>query len=79
MLNTVGWGQTESSTGSDILLKANIPIVSKTHCEEVYNDRLDKDNQLCAGYAAGGYDVCLVSGIKLIDRKMLIRNLKKKH
>jgi len=53
-----GWGQTLTHIGSDVLLKAKLPIVNVSECEKVYPDLLDPTSQICAGYPEGGVDVC---------------------
>ncbi|CAG7834891.1 unnamed protein product [Allacma fusca] len=54
-----GWGQTEHSQMSEILLKAQLPVVDNVNCTDVYGDLFQPESQLCAGHAAGGYDACL--------------------
>ncbi|AUI67923.1 S1 family peptidase [Beggiatoa leptomitoformis] len=63
MATVLGWGQPtqhSSPNYSEILKKADVPIVSLNICNEPrsYNGTLD-DTLLCAGYAQGGADACL--------------------
>lgn len=53
----IGWGTTsEGGSGSQILLKADVPIVPFASANLYYTD-LDASN-LAAGYDAGGIDTC---------------------
>jgi len=53
-----GWGTTSSGGDlSDILLKAELPIVSNEECSKDYGETISND-QLCAAYPQGGTDTC---------------------
>ena len=56
----IGWGKEKNSDvmGTDILHEAEIPIVSKTQCLNVYEDYYITDNMFCAGYKGGRIDSC---------------------
>jgi secreted trypsin-like serine protease len=57
----MGWGRTsEGGSGSDRLLKVNVPFISDSTCAAyggLYDD-LNPATELCAGYDAGGKDSC---------------------
>ena len=55
-----GWGATSQGGSFSLQLReVQLPIMSNTTCNDVkhYNGRI-KDNMMCAGYDAGGYDSC---------------------
>jgi secreted trypsin-like serine protease len=47
----IGWGSTEASQKSDILMKGYLKVKNMTKCEEVYGNvrELKKETQICAG------------------------------
>ncbi len=54
-----GWGLVtpgDDNSGSDVLRKVSVPVVSNATCSSVYPDLTS--NMLCAGYDAGGKDSC---------------------
>ena len=57
----MGWGATsEGGSGSNRLLKVNVPFISDATCAAnggLY-DNLDPATELCAGYDGGGKDSC---------------------
>lgn len=57
-----GWGTTENGTDSDILLMAQLPVVSSGQCRDMYRrENLTiqiTNNMYCAGHAEGGTDSC---------------------
>ena len=62
-----GWGTTRSDGGrpSDVLLYAEVPVVSNSECKSAYSTLLSYDDQInpthiCAGYKQGGRDSCQV-------------------
>jgi trypsin len=61
MATTAGWGALkESSSGlPNMLQKVNVPLVSKTACNDkaAYGGDIT-DTMLCAGYKSGGKDSC---------------------
>jgi hypothetical protein len=58
-----GWGQitTGNITVSSVLMKADIPVVSKIQCQGIYSGDFDPETQMCAGRQEGGIDACNVS------------------
>lgn len=52
-----GWGKTENGTGSDILLKIQVPVIMSRECKEEYllfQGKLPNDDrQICAGGEEG--------------------------
>ncbi|KAK8379199.1 hypothetical protein O3P69_019209 [Scylla paramamosain] len=44
--------------GSDVLMFAEVPIVSDYLCRRVYPDNPITSNHICAGYIGGKYDTC---------------------
>lgn len=57
----MGWGATsEGGSGSDRLLKVNVPLISDATCAAYGGlyDNLDPATELCAGYDAGAKDSC---------------------
>ena len=53
-----GWGaRAEKGQGSNILMKASVPLVSSQKCRNVYAT-VNPSIQLCAGYEQGGVDSC---------------------
>ncbi|XP_075978590.1 trypsin-7-like [Anticarsia gemmatalis] len=58
IITVSGWGETESSAESNILLAVKVPVVSEERCYRVFPDRLTK-NMFCAGgLQTGGKAVC---------------------
>lgn len=57
-----GWGTTENGTDSDILLMAQLPVVTRVQCQNNYRrENLAiqiSNNMYCAGSAEGGTDSC---------------------
>ena len=54
-----GWGTTvEGGDASDILQKAEVPVISDDACRVSYGIDLIVDTMLCAGYPEGGKDAC---------------------
>ncbi len=55
-----GWGLTSTSgASSDVLMSANVPIVSDSECAA--DDQVsmaEAQSMVCAGFAAGGVDTC---------------------
>lgn len=45
----IGYGLTENLTGSNVLLKADLPFVSHSECSKYYSIPLDYEGTLCAG------------------------------
>ncbi|WP_109505614.1 trypsin-like serine protease [Nocardioides speluncae] len=59
LFKVMGWGATsEGGSGSDRLLKVNVPFVSDASCAEVYGTDLNPTTEICAGYDDGGKDSC---------------------
>jgi secreted trypsin-like serine protease len=53
-----GWGAArEGGAQQRYLLKATVPYVADTTCDNSYPDLIASD-EICAGYAAGGTDTC---------------------
>jgi trypsin len=55
-----GWGATsEGGSGSNVLLEAEVPIVSDADCADAYGSQLVPQHHLCAGFLGeGGVDTC---------------------
>lgn len=59
-----GWGATMyQGPTSDVLLEVDVPILSNSDCEELFDtmeveDDWTTENMLCAGYDVGGKDSC---------------------
>ncbi len=54
-----GWGSAEEN-GTDLsqmLMKAEVPLVSQTRCIETYPNQIT-GRMICAGFASGGHDTC---------------------
>ncbi|CAG0922605.1 unnamed protein product, partial [Notodromas monacha] len=60
MCNITGWGTTqEGGSLARVLVKAEVPIVTRMDCEDAYGWTNIYDGMLCAGYyALGGVDAC---------------------
>jgi hypothetical protein len=59
-LISLGWGTTSySGQTSDILLEVLLPIWTLADCQMAYTQSIG-EQQLCAGYRAGGKDSCQV-------------------
>lgn len=56
---TVGWGKEKNAHlhGSDVLLEALVPIVSRNRCQKAFEYKITK-TQICAGFKKGGKDSC---------------------
>lgn len=71
-LEVTGWGATaENGSASDELMKANVPYVDNSTCNEknAYKGKISA-GMMCAGYAQGGTDACQGdSGGPLVWRK----------
>ena len=53
-----GWGAAREGGGQQrYLLKAQVPFVSDASCQQSYPDLIPND-EICAGFAAGGVDTC---------------------
>lgn len=69
-----GWGATEEGgSQSDVLRRADVPVVSDEECAQAYGGSLRPDQMVCAGVPEGGVDSCqgdsggpLVAGDRLI-------------
>jgi secreted trypsin-like serine protease len=58
-LTTVGWGTTESGSGSQDLLYVDVPYVTDEECAGAYGTGFTPDNMICAGdLENGGEDSC---------------------
>jgi secreted trypsin-like serine protease len=54
-----GWGGArEGGAQQRYLLKATVPFVSDTTCQQNYSGGIIPAQEICAGYAAGGVDTC---------------------
>lgn len=61
MAQVLGWGLTsENGTKSSSLLKATVPILSKTTCASLSGFMKITDGMMCASPLAGGVDACQV-------------------
>ncbi|KAF5308212.1 hypothetical protein FQR65_LT06392 [Abscondita terminalis] len=49
-VTVTGWGRTEKGGRSDVLLKADVSIISNEECNRIYNNlnRIISENQICA-------------------------------
>ena len=57
-LTVMGWGDLkENGSGSNVLMKVSIPIVSDSACKLTYPGEID-DGMFCAGLEIGGKDSC---------------------
>ncbi|KAK3594876.1 hypothetical protein CHS0354_005951 [Potamilus streckersoni] len=56
---TIGWGKEKTTHvfGSNVLQEAEVPIVNRHKCQNVFNYKI-LDTQVCAGYSKGGTDSC---------------------
>ncbi|MBE9374341.1 serine protease [Saccharopolyspora sp. HNM0983] len=69
-----GWGATEEGgSQSDVLRRADVPLVSDEECGRAYSGSFTADAMVCAGVPQGGVDSCqgdsggpLVAGDRLI-------------
>ncbi|XP_017055070.1 trypsin alpha-3 [Drosophila ficusphila] len=52
-----GWGRTETSSLSNVLMTANVSIIRQQTCEAIYSSGL-LPGMLCAGRLQGGTDSC---------------------
>ncbi|CAG7818269.1 unnamed protein product [Allacma fusca] len=53
----VGWGKTDNSSRSQVLMEVDIPIITNEKCKEVYKDKIF-DTKICAMEEDGGKDSC---------------------
>ncbi|CAI6334353.1 unnamed protein product [Periconia digitata] len=69
LLTVAGWGLTKPSGDfSPVLLKVDVPVVSRAQCQTSYRGQLVSENMICAGFAQGGKDSCSSdSGGPLVD------------
>ena len=62
LTKVVGWGATDTNESTpdfpEKLHEVEIPIVSRSVCEEVYGTSEFTQNMICAGYKQGGKDTC---------------------
>jgi hypothetical protein len=59
MLTVSGWGRTsEGGQDSNVLQKAEVPVVSNAQCQQDLEPYTIHAGELCAGYPAGGIDAC---------------------
>lgn len=56
----IGWGKEQNTHifGTDILHKAEVPIIASHVCKTVYEDYYITSNMFCAGYRGGRIDSC---------------------
>lgn len=55
----MGWGDTsEGGSASRYLRKADVPFVSDSTCDSLYNGRITVETEICAGPLEGGVDSC---------------------
>ncbi|XP_078491389.1 trypsin-1-like [Ciona intestinalis] len=59
-----GWGKTSENAVSSpsVLHEAQVPVVSQLLCRIWHSPNVIYDVQLCAGYEAGGVDICQGDG-----------------
>lgn len=55
-----GWGKERETHifGTDLLMFAEVPVVTSYICRQAYPDNPITDNHICAGYRKGRYDTC---------------------
>ncbi|XP_051892507.1 coagulation factor XI-like isoform X2 [Pristis pectinata] len=53
-----GWGKAETGQISQILLKANVPVIDDERCRSVYLGSIITENMMCAGKDDGKVDRC---------------------
>lgn len=70
----LGWGATsEGGATSDVLRKAQVPVIADPKCGQAYGSKFSPDAMVCAGRAEGGVDSCQGdSGGPLVARGKLI-------
>jgi len=55
----IGWGATDTTSGSEVLREASIPLVAREVCNAGYfTDGLVTPGMICAGYPKGGKGSC---------------------
>ena len=55
----IGWGATDTASGSEVLREASIPLVTRNACNAGYfTDDLVTPEMICAGYPKGGKGSC---------------------
>jgi trypsin len=59
-VRVAGWGYTSESSGvtSSVLQQVDLPVVSNAVCSAAYGGARINENNLCAGFKAGGRDSC---------------------
>jgi trypsin len=59
-VRVAGWGYTSESSGvtSSVLQQVDLPVVSNAVCSAAYGGTRINENNLCAGFKAGGRDSC---------------------
>jgi trypsin len=59
-VRVAGWGYTSESSGvtSSVLQQVDLPVVSNAVCMAAYGGVRINENNICAGFAAGGRDSC---------------------
>lgn len=59
VFTVAGWGTTsEGGSVSRVLMKVNVPYVSRDKCQKGYPEYKITDSMICAGYDEGGKDSC---------------------
>lgn len=59
MHTAAGWGATtQGGSSSKGLRKVNVPIVSRSSCQQSYTSESITSRMFCAGYSQGGRDAC---------------------
>lgn len=55
-----GWGETETSNPSNVLLEVTVDVVDNQTCQDAYASAGYRvsDNMVCAGFKEGGKDTC---------------------
>lgn len=48
-----GWGRPETGKISQILLKANVPVIDDKKCQSYYSNNISTENMMCAGNEDG--------------------------
>lgn len=55
----IGWGRlSENGSLTSILQEVSLPIVANDKCANLYSDKFQTNNHLCAGYEEGKKDAC---------------------
>ena len=58
----------DSGSGSDELMKVEVPIIPWDKCSKQLKDGFNLTNQICAGLDEGGKDACQVRYIALFTK-----------